>query len=220
MTKIHPILYSFKRCPYAIRARMALAFAKISHIHREINLKNKHPTFLETSPKGTVPVWVDPKNKHVIDESIEIVRYAFTQHTPDGWETPEVLNHKQFIELNDQLIHKFIPATRKIKYASLETTTPPDELATQANQLLIELNQRFTTQSFIFDKPSPADIILFPNIRQLIIHDPAWCEQYQMPNLKRWIDHWGNHSVFKTIFVNQPEWDTNQKPIIISYLDY
>ena len=88
---------------------MALAFAKISHIHREINLRDKHPTFLKTSPKGTVPVWVDTKNQRIIDESIDIVRYAFTQHTPNGWETPEVLDDKQFLELYDQLIHKFIP---------------------------------------------------------------------------------------------------------------
>ena len=217
MSECHPILYSFKRCPYAIRARMALAFAKISHIHREINLRDKHPTFLETSPKGTVPVWVDIKNQRIIDESIDIVRYAFTQHTPNGWETPEVLNDKQFLELYDQLIHKFIPATRQIKYNHSKTNNALETETTQANQLLKALNLKFEKQSFIFRKPSPADIILFPNIRQLTIHDPMWCARHQMPNLKRWIDHWSSHQVFKNIFVNQPVWATTQTPIIISY---
>lgn len=213
----YPILYSFKRCPYAIRARMALAFAKIDHIHREINLKEKHAVFLETSPKGTVPVWVDNKNNLIIDESIEIVRHAFTQYIPSGWGNTEVLDQDEFNELYNQLLNTFIPATRKIKYALHDSSESPEQLASYANQLLIELNERLSKQPFIFGKPSPADIVLFPNIRQLIIHDSSWCEKYQLPYLKKWLTHWIEHEVFKVIFINQPVWSPSQKPILICY---
>ena len=70
-----PILYSFKRCPYAIRARVALAFAQVDYIHREINLRDKHSEFLKTSPKGTVPVLVDSENKPRFAEIKQLSTY-------------------------------------------------------------------------------------------------------------------------------------------------
>ena len=66
-----PILYSFRRCPYAMRARMALKYSGIEVEHREILLKNKPQSMLHFSPKGTVPVLV--VNDSVIDESIDVI---------------------------------------------------------------------------------------------------------------------------------------------------
>jgi len=209
-----PILYSFKRCPYAIRARMALAFAQIDHIHREIDLKNKHPIFLETSPKGTVPVLVNKDEDLLLDESYDIVYHALSQRQPDHWAPINVLDHKDSLDWLDELQTSFIPAVRRIKYAM-----PPDSInqadQIQANAFLKKLNIILRSQNTLYKNPSIIDILLFPNIRQLTIHDPTWTKKYALSGVERWISFWCNHQVFKKIFVTQPVWDEQQTPIEI-----
>ena len=84
----YPILYTFRRCPYAIRARMALAYAKIDIHQHEVDLKNKPLEMLNASPKGTVPVLI-LEDGSVIDESIDIMTWALTQSDPDNWLSAE-----------------------------------------------------------------------------------------------------------------------------------
>ncbi len=79
-----PVLYSFRRCPYAMRARMALIASGIACEIREVKLRNKPPEMLIASPKGTVPVLVLPDGT-VIDESIDIMRWALGQNDPEDW---------------------------------------------------------------------------------------------------------------------------------------
>ena len=84
MTSSIPILYSFRRCPYAIRARMTLHYSKILLEHREVKLSNKPDTLLKISPKGTVPV-LQLKDKSVLDESLDIMQWALSKFDPDDW---------------------------------------------------------------------------------------------------------------------------------------
>ncbi|MBC7609640.1 MAG: glutathione S-transferase N-terminal domain-containing protein, partial [Polaromonas sp.] len=84
MTAASPVLYSFRRCPYAMRARLALAVSGVDYELREVSLKSKPPELLAASPKGTVPVLVLP-NGQIIDESLDIMRWALAQNDPDGW---------------------------------------------------------------------------------------------------------------------------------------
>jgi len=79
-----PILYSFRRCPYAIRARMAINYAGVPVVLREVFLADKPPSMLAASSKGTVPVLVLPDG-NVIDESVDIMHWALRQHDPDSW---------------------------------------------------------------------------------------------------------------------------------------
>lgn len=79
-----PILYSFRRCPYAIRARMAIIYASIPVEIREVELKNKPEDMLAISPKGTVPV-LEITNGAVIEESLDIMRWALAQHDLEHW---------------------------------------------------------------------------------------------------------------------------------------
>ena len=96
-----PLLYSFRRCPYAIRARMALAQAGVAVELREVVLRNKPQAMLDASPKGTVPVLVLPDGT-VIDESLAIMRWALAQNDAEGWlaqiDEPGL---QQLIALND-----------------------------------------------------------------------------------------------------------------------
>src|SRR5690625_164480 len=93
-----PILYSFRRCPYAMRARLALAAAEQPCVLREVVLRNKPQALLDASPKGTVPVVVLP-DATVIEESLDIMLWALNQHDPDGWLHPEQGNLEHMLEL-------------------------------------------------------------------------------------------------------------------------
>src|SRR5256885_597555 len=85
MTQTLPVLYSFRRCPYAIRARLALAHAGLACELREINLRNKPQALLDASPKGTVPVLEDGR---VIEQSLDVMLHALRANDPDGWLAP------------------------------------------------------------------------------------------------------------------------------------
>ena len=96
-----PLLYTFRRCPYAMRARMALLQAGVAFDAHEIVLRDKPAHLLELSPKGTVPVMVLPGGR-VIDESLDIMRWAFAGHDPQGWWTrAESPRCAELIALND-----------------------------------------------------------------------------------------------------------------------
>ncbi len=82
-----PILYSFRRCPYAMRARMAIAASGQTCALREVVLRNKPPEMIAVSPKGTVPVLVLP-DERVIEESLEIMHWALGRNDPQGWLAP------------------------------------------------------------------------------------------------------------------------------------
>lgn len=208
-----PILYSFKRCPYAIRARMALAFAKIKHIHREINLKDKHPIFLQTSPKGTVPVLILPEHKAPIDESYDIVIYSMSQHLPEQWLPVESMESDEAQDLYTSLNQRAIPAIRKIKYAG-----PGESIdVTEINKYLYNLDQRLQKQEFLLKSPSALDLLLFPNLRQLTVHDDQWLKRYGFHAVEAWLHHWTSHPLFKKTFVNQPQWQVGTPDIIIDY---
>jgi glutathione S-transferase len=208
-----PILYSFKRCPYAIRARMALAVAKINHIHREINLKSKAQALLDLSPKGTVPVFHHPHCNLLLEESYDIVCYALTAQLPHGWTSvKDTLNapaYAYFTQLNTT-----IAAIRQIKY-NTDPILNLDQATTTINTYLKSLNQCLDGRNSILVQPSVLDLLIFPNLRQLWIHDHTWFERHGHLHLQHWLNFWSEHNAFKTIFVNQPVWDENQTPILI-----
>ncbi|MEC8882604.1 MAG: glutathione S-transferase family protein [Pseudomonadota bacterium] len=210
-----PVLYSFKRCPYAIRARVALAFAQINHIHREIDLKNKHPDFLKLSPKGTVPVLELPEQNNTLEESYDIVVFALNHHLPNQWQSNHILDTEEVQSLYRNLNEEAIPAIRRIKYASMYKENTSLEDTTIINSYLKTLDQKLGTNTSILTTPSAIDILIFPNLRQLVIHDDGWLDRYEFKNIKNWIRHWTENVVFKRIFVNQPLWSKEQKPIII-----
>jgi len=109
-----PILYSFRRCPYAMRARLAIAYSGIKLELREIVLRNKPEEMLAISPKGTVPVLQLPSGE-VIDESIDIMRWALAQHDPNDWYSePYIPAIESLITQNDE---SFKPWLDRYKYA-------------------------------------------------------------------------------------------------------
>lgn len=183
MTKEYHKLYSFRRCPYAMRARMALAMARIPHIITEVDFKNKPAEMLRLSPKGTVPVLV-LSDGTVIDESIDIVRFAM----PDQWAGAD---HDLFAA-NDGW---FKSALDRYKYPTRFEGEDCSNARSNGEKFIRELDVIVTIGEITVN-----DICIFPFVRQFANVDREWFDSLPYENTKSWLDHCVNSDLFQLIF--------------------
>ena len=207
-----PVLYSFRRCPYAIRARMALLQAGLRVELREVVLRNKPLAMLQASPKGTVPVLVLPEGG-VIDESLVIMRWALAQNDPQGWlssaHEPETT---RFIALNDG---PFKQALDAYKYPERHLDASSEVHRTRGETLLVSLLEaRLSEQPFLAgEQPGVADAAIFPFIRQWAAVDAAWFEASRWTAVKRWLQHWLDSAAFLRVMEKYPAWQAGQSGV-------
>lgn len=183
---------------------MALACAGIEVELREVFLKNKPPSMLEASSKGTVPVLVLPGGG-VIDESYDVMRWALRQHDPENWLRPE---HEEetdaLVKEND---FRFKPNLDRYKYADRCPARTADEYRTDGEQFLLRLQQRLSNQRYVFgDEMTLADVAVFPFIRQFAHVDKAWFDQADYPDLQRWLESFLSSDLFRQVMVKIPVW--------------
>ncbi|MBQ0711660.1 MAG: glutathione S-transferase [Porticoccus sp.] len=199
-----PILYSFRRCPYAIRARMALAYAGVQVELREILLREKPPQMLAASTKGTVPVLVLPDGS-VLEESYDVMRWALNHHDPDHWcEAALAAEANALIDQND---HSFKAHLDHYKYADRHPEHPMEYYRTQAEGFLQILEAQLTTARFLLgEKISVADVGIFPFIRQFAFVDKSWFDQAPYPNLQNWLAYFLNSALFLSVMEKYPVW--------------
>jgi glutathione S-transferase len=184
-----PILYSFRRCPYAMRARMALDYSEIQYQHREILLKDKPAAMLEASAKGTVPVVVLASGE-VLDESRDVMMWALRQCDRQQWyvalSTEQQHEIDRWIDRND---NHFKPWLDKYKYSVGYPEHPAEYYRQQAEGFLAELNQTLESQPFLLgERESLADNALFPFVRQFAYVDKVWFDASQYTNLQQWLE--------------------------------
>lgn len=198
---IHPVLYSFRRCPYAMRARMALVLNNFSVEIREVVLKNKPASLIQASPKGTVPVLI--AGESVVDESRDIMNFSIKQSQAPALELP---NESQLalIEIND---HVFKSNLDKYKYFDRF----PEKTQTQHREagevFLQQLEQKLSNSSYLWgEQVSYADIAIFPFIRQFAHVDKAWFEQASYPHLQRWLQGFLASPEFVMVMNKLPPW--------------
>ena len=194
-----PILYSFRRCPYAMRARMALAAANIDVEHREVALRNKPDIMVLASPKATVPVLVLPDTR-VIDESLDIMRWALGQNDPLGWDT----THDALIDDNDGPFKYHLD---RMKYAHRFEGADPAAHRTAAAPFLAALEARLEASSYLCgDEPGFTDIAVMPFVRQFARADlDAWARE-PLPRLQSWLTLLIGMPIFHAIMVKHPLW--------------
>jgi len=208
----HPILYSFRRCPYAMRARMALHYAGVQCEVREVDLRHKPSTMLDISPKGTVPALQLPDGR-VIDESLDIIRWALDQSDPAGWSRPD---HKAMQLLIDQNDGHFKCHLDRYKYADRYGDRDGKTHFRQACDFLAGLEQRLAQTVFLFgDTASLADVALFPFVRQFAAVDRAAFVALPMPHLQQWLSGWLNDAWFTSIMVKQQPWQAGDPPVFL-----
>jgi len=199
-----PILYSYRRCPYAMRARMALAYANIFVEIREISLKVKPLSMLAISPKATVPVL--QYGNLVLEQSLDIMKWALSQHDPDGWLTDE--NNKSVMALIDANDGSFKRLLDQYKYPTRFSDVNVEGVLNEAlDQHLKPLNARLKQAKFLLgDRLSMADIAIFPFIRQFHMIDETLFGLHQLDALKKWLNDRIESSLFLSVMQKHPVW--------------
>jgi glutathione S-transferase len=199
---VSAILYSYRRCPYAMRARMALRCAEISVEVREISLRNKPPEMLAISPKGTVPV-LHCADGRVIDQSLDIMRWALAHRDPLDWlrwaaGSEEYAQQESFIACNDTTFKHWLD---RYKYAERYPEFDAAYYRGQALSCQIDvLEQQLSQRAFLGGETvALSDVALFPFVRQFAAVDAAWFENSPYPATRQWLRGWVESDLFKRI---------------------
>ncbi len=200
-----PHLWSFRRCPYAIRARMALDACGASYEHREILLRNKPAQMLAESAKGTVPILV-LADGNVIDESIHIMRWALARNDPEDWLSKDPAMVEETQGLVDAL-DEFKPLLDRYKYSSRHPEQSPDEHRARCEHFLCRLDTSLTQNRFLLgDSPRFADIAIFPFVRQFHNVDRRVLGMWTTGELERWLQYFVDDARFLRVMRKHPLW--------------
>jgi len=201
-----PILYSFRRCPYAMRARMALWISGTQCELREVKLASKPAEMLVASPKGTVPVLV-LSDGTVIDESLSIMRWALGRNDPENWLAG---NDAALLELLDGPFKHHLD---RYKYFTRHDSDPLEHRAA-AQAILVELDARLISQPFLCGGTrSMADMASFPFVRQFANHDKEWFLAQSIPHLRNWLERHLASPIFAAIMAKYAPWKPGNAPV-------
>ena len=198
-----PILYSYRRCPYAMRARMALKYAGIALEHREIELRNKPQSMLDASSKGTVPVLLI--DQLVLDQSLDIMRWAINQSDPDGWGNIDNQIAQTWIEKNDG---RFKTLLDQYKYPNRHPQLDPEAVLDEALQLmLLPIEKALQHSQYVLgSKITLVDVAIFPFIRQFSMVDPERFNQLPIPAAQKWLSKHLESELFNSVMQKHPVW--------------
>lgn len=203
-----PILYSFRRCPYAMRARMAVAVSGVDVKLREVVLRDKPAEMLEVSPKGTVPVLVLDDGT-VIDESLDVMHWALAQDDPLSW-----LSHvdAKLIAANDG---PFKQALDRYKYPHRYDLADGLEHRALGLAHLTDLENALSSGPFLAEEQAGfTDITLFPFVRQFAATDAGWFDALPLPKVQVWLASLTESALFAQIMVRYPQWKAGDTPTI------
>jgi glutathione S-transferase len=201
-----PVLYSFRRCPYAMRARLALQVADVAVEIREVALGDKPPSLRAISPKATVPVLRLPDGR-VLDESLDIMSWALRRNDPLQWRAcAENDAALQWVARNDT---EFKPLLDRYKYASRHRALTQQQHREQALRHFVgPLDMWLRAAPFICGaREGWADAALFPFVRQFAMVEPDWfANDAPLPDLRRWLAFWLTSGWFDAIMAKRPRW--------------
>jgi len=211
-----PILFSFRRCPYAMRARIAIKLCSLECEIREINLKLKNKEFLELSPKGTVPVLVLPDDK-IIEESMDIIHWAISNNDPYNLKLKNLEIYNKDMDLISIFDNEFKYHLDRYKYNSRYKGINKEEHKYKARDLLVNLNNSLKEKQWLNgENISISDISILPFIRQYRIADIKWFdEKLELPNINRWLDKFLNSKIFNNVMKKYKIWETTDQKIFL-----
>ncbi len=212
MTSLLPRLYSFRRCPYAMRARLGLLFAELQVELREITLKNKPAQMLAISPKGTIPV-LQLLDGAVIEESREIMEWALEQKDPQGLLDTNILHQANaLIEENDNEFKHWLD---RYKYADRHLEMTQIEYRQRGEAFLQVLEELLTKNSYLLgDGATIADIGIMPFVRQFAHVDRDVFYSLPYPNLQLWLQYWLEHPLFLQAMTKFQPWQEGDDVVV------
>ena len=198
-----PILYSYRRCPYAMRARMALQYSGIKVEHREIELRKKPQSMLLASPKGTVPILI--VDDLILDQSLEIIHWALQKSDPDNWGEIDKVAAQIWIEKNDG---PFKALLDQYKYPNRHPNLNQNDVLNAAIELMLQpMDDALKSSQFLLgNKQSWLDAAIFPFIRQFSMVNLERFDQLPLPALKKWLAQYLQSELFNAVMYKYPTW--------------
>lgn len=210
-----PVLYSFRRCPFAMRARLALVASQTEVELREIVLRDKPEHMVQLSPKATVPVLWLP-NCSVIDESLDIMKWALKRHDPKGWFNLTESEQNEANQLLQQLDGPFKHHLDRYKYASRHKTDPVVHLQACID-ILLQWQQRLNQNAYILgDNPTYVDYAMLPFVRQFRIANPDTFDKLDsIPAVQQWLGNYLNSDLYEKIMLKYDPWHPGQTVVFL-----
>ena len=216
-----PVLYSFRRCPYAMRARLAIAASGLRCELREVVLRSKPPELLAASPKATVPVLVLPSGK-VIDQSLDIMLWALRQSDPEGWLATQhdtLAAMQTLIAENDGGFKQHLDRYKYPNRYPQEHAGDDQEFAlahrASAARWLMLLDTRLARHAWLTGgAASLADMAILPFVRQFAHIDAAWFAGQPWPHLRTWLMGWESGELLQRVMEKYPPWRSGQAVLV------
>ncbi|MGB3165204.1 MAG: glutathione S-transferase [Alteraurantiacibacter sp.] len=204
------VLYSFRRCPYAMRARMALVASGTRCELREVKLSEKPQAMLSVSPKATVPVLVHADGAF-LEESLDIMHWALGHTDPQGWLA------RQDEALLAECDGAFKQALDRYKYPNRYDDCDPLPHRARGEAFLRKLDKRLAGQGQLCgEQRGFADIAIFPFIRQFANHDRAWFDGLDLPHLQAWLAGHLDSKLFATAMQRENPWKEGDAPVALA----
>ncbi|MDF2365699.1 glutathione S-transferase [Sneathiella sp.] len=201
-----PVLYSFRRCPYAMRARMAIACSGAIVELRDILLKDKPAEMITASPKATVPVLMLADGE-VLEESLDIMLWALAQNDPESWLPEDRTARKEIFALIEENDGPFKSSLDRYKYHIRFPEKLREDYREEGEAFLRKLEQKLSDRPFLMaDKVTLADIAIFPFVRQFANSDITWFNAAPYPHLHRWMEGFLSSERFAYIMKKRPIW--------------
>ncbi|QPF72375.1 glutathione S-transferase [Roseateles sp. DAIF2] len=200
-----PLLYSYRRCPYAMRARMTLLQAGRAFRVFEVVLRDKPAELLRLSPKGTVPV-LQLADGRVLEQSWDIMRWALEPADTDGWwRRAQTEANLALLACNDGEFKRWLDRYKYPERYAAEALDREAARAAAVQALLLPLQHRLEARPWLGgDTPCATDLALFPFVRQFAAIDPAWFEAQPWPALRAWLSGWLAAPLFQACMVKLP----------------
>ena len=210
MTLKKPTFYSFRRCPYAMRARLALASAGIQVGLREVVLRDKPREMIEASPKATVPVLVLMDGR-VVDESLDVMKWALSANDPEGWLDADPDQTDELIKASDGPFKHHLD---RYKYANRYDGAVAETHRAEASVYLHQLDHQLGQTSWLCGaNGSLADYAILPFVRQFANTDREWFDAQDWPFLRAWLEKFLASHRFKSVMEKFPQWQSGARDV-------
>lgn len=212
-----PILYSFRRCPYAIRARMSIASAGIRCELREVVLRDKPADMVAVSPKATVPV-LQLTDGTVIDESLDVMQWALAQRDPEDWLKPATASLEAAIALIERTETEFKPNLDRYKYPERSENANAAEHRAEACLFVTLLEERLAITPYLYGKQACiADMAIFPFVRQFAHTDRGWFDASPYRHTRAWLAQLSGDTLFGIAMKKYPQWQVGNEIVFFPH---
>ena len=210
-----PILYSFHQCPFCLRARVALKYASLKIILRDVELNNLPAEALAVSSHATVPSLVINDDEY-LDESWDIVKWAVQQDDSDNWlgeDNAYLQDAEMLLEIND---HSFKEDLKGYKDREHHPEQPMPYYRQRGEEFLEELNEMLVENNFLLAPHiTIADIGVFPLVREFAMVDKVWFDKTPYPKLQAWLENIIDSEWFKAAMQENEIWQAGNDDIYL-----